>query len=102
MVKDGSRVAVAAPMSFAGSTARTMNLLWHDRPVALKIAVSSWLIPVLLICWWALIVVWYVLFGILLVPYRLLRRGSRKRKREARMHGEMLDAIKQSQQPPNS
>ena len=99
MVKSGSRVAVASPMSFSGSTARTMNLLWHDRPVALKIAVSSWLIPVILICWWALDLVWYCLFGILLIPYRILRRGSRKRKREGRMYDELLDALKQQQQP---
>jgi hypothetical protein len=29
----------------------------------------------------------------LLVPYRLIRRGSRKRKRQALQHREMLSAI---------
>jgi hypothetical protein len=36
----------------------------------------------------------------LLAPYRLVRRGSRKRKREARMHQETLQAIRESQQRP--
>jgi hypothetical protein len=36
--------------------------------------------------WWALAVCWYcvfLIFGIVLIPYRLLRRGARKRKQEA-------------------
>ena len=39
------------------------------------------------------IVGWYLLFGLFLVPYRLLRRGARKRKSEALRHREMLGAI---------
>jgi len=34
--------------------------------------------------------------GLLLAPYRLERRGSRKRKRESRMHQETLRAIRES------
>ena len=37
--------------------------------------------------------VYTLLFGILLVPYRLLRRGSRKRKQEMLRHAEVLAAI---------
>jgi hypothetical protein len=46
-----------------------------------------------LLVWWAAIVGWYVFFGIFLIPYRLLRRGARKRKAEALRHREMLGAI---------
>jgi uncharacterized membrane-anchored protein len=96
---DASRTVVAAPMSFAGSTGRTTNLLWHGRPTAVKVlAVVA--VPVILFVWWSAIVVWYLIFGLLLAPYRLLRRGSRKRKREARMHKETLKAIRESQQRP--
>jgi hypothetical protein len=42
------------------------------------------------------IVVWYLIFGILLIPFRLLRRGARKRKRETRMHEETLEAIREA------
>lgn len=37
----------------------------------------------------------YLTFGLLLVPYRLLPRGARKRKSEALRHREMLGAIEQ-------
>jgi hypothetical protein len=36
---------------------------------------------------------WYVIFGLLVVPYRLLRRGSRKRKKTAMQHREGLAAV---------
>ena len=96
---DASRTVIAAPMSFAGSLGRTTNLLWHDRPVAVKVlAVVG--VPAIVGIWWIAIVVWYVAFGLLLAPYRLVRRGSRKRKREGRMHQETLKAIRESQQQP--
>lgn len=44
----------------------------------------------LVACWYF---VMYVLFGILFIPYRLLRRGSRKNKRDKLRHREVLDAI---------
>ena len=50
-------------------------------------------VPLLLLVWWPAIAVWYLVFGIFLVPYRLLRRGARKRKAEALRHREMLGAI---------
>jgi membrane protein implicated in regulation of membrane protease activity len=96
---DASRTVVAAPMSFAGAAGRTTNLLWHGRPTAVKV-VAVVAVPSILFAWWLAIVAWYALFGLLLAPYRLLRRGSRKRKREARMHEETLRAIRASQQRP--
>jgi uncharacterized membrane-anchored protein len=96
---DASRTVVAAPMSFAGSLGRTTNLLWHDRHVAIKVF-AVFAVPVIVGLWWFVIVGWYVLFGLILAPYRLVRRGSRKRKREGRMHQETLRAIRERQQPP--
>jgi uncharacterized membrane-anchored protein len=95
---DASRTVVAAPMSFAGSAGRTMNLLWHGRHPAVKV-VAVFAVPAILMCWWLAIIGWYTIFGLFLAPYRLLRRGSRKRKRESRMHQETLRAIRESQQP---
>lgn len=84
---------VAAPMSFAGATQRTLNWLWHDKSSGVKFGVGLWAIPTILTGWWGLILGWYVFFGLLLAPYRLVRRGSRKRKREAAMHKQMLQAV---------
>lgn len=92
------RMVVSAPMSFAGAAGRTMNWLWHEKPTWLRAVVSWWAVPVLLTLWWLVIVVWYVVFGLLLAPYRLLRRGSRKRKRQDKMHAETLEAIRKNAQ----
>ena len=96
---DAKRTVIAAPMSYAGAVGRTLNLLWHDRPPVVKYALGLWGIPVMLVLWWLAISAWYFFFGLLLAPYRLVRRGSRKRKREARMHDETLRAIRESKEP---
>jgi hypothetical protein len=99
------RVIINAPMSFAGSAQRSWRLLgwltdntggnvWLRRLVWAPFVV----VPFVLAPWWAAVALWYVSFGLLLVPYRLLRRGARKRKAEALRHRELLDAI---QQPKN-
>lgn len=83
------RVIVSAPMSFAGSTQRLWRLTRADGAVARAtlVALALVVIPVA----WVVVLCWYVLFGLLLVPYRLLRRGARKRRREALMHRERLE-----------
>jgi len=90
-------VIINAPMSFAGAFQRTMRLrrvrglnqkrwftqaLWHYL-----------ILNAVLLVWWMAVAMWYLVFGIVLVPYRLLRRGARKRKAEALRHREMLDAV---------
>ena len=88
---DSTKIVTSAPMSFSGATKRMRNWL------------NGWLfwvvgVPVLLL-WWTLILAWYVCFGLLLVPYRLVRRGSRKRKLADARHAEMMDAVRQGQAP---
>lgn len=97
-----ARTVIAAPMSFAGSAGRTMNALWHDKQSAVKFGIGLWAVPLIIAAWWFVIVAWYVMFGLLLAPYRLVRRGSRKRKREARMHEQTLKAIRESGPGPAS
>lgn len=93
---DSEKVVVQAPMSFVGSYRRTMKLLWTadgiGQPIVRAVVKALLLVVAIsvLVVWWALIVCWYVLFGILLIPYRLLRRGSRKRKQEERRHRELM------------
>jgi hypothetical protein len=80
------RISVAAPMSFAGSLQRSRNILDHG---------AAWIPVVILLVmlWWTAILCWYLMFGLLLVPFRILRRGSRKRRREEARHREMLEAV---------
>jgi hypothetical protein len=88
------RQVVSAPMSLNGSYLRTVNLLWFDKSVVFRAAVGWWLAALILFFWWGAIVVWYVLFGLLLVPYRLIRRGGRNRKIAERRHQELIQALK--------
>jgi len=88
------RQVVSAPMSLNGSYLRTVNLLWFDKPVWFQLAIGWWLAVFILCFWWGAIVIWYLLFGILLVPYRLIRRGGRNRKIAERRHQELVQALK--------
>jgi hypothetical protein len=84
---------VSAPMSFQGAISRSQNWLWIGKPTWYKAVFGWWLMPALVGVWWMLIAVWYVFFGLLLVPYRLIRRGSRKRKIEAKRHKELMEVL---------
>lgn len=89
------RVVVAAPMSFAGSAARIWKLTRLTEHPAGRFALGT-LAVLLVAVAWTVILCWYVVFSLLLVPYRLLRRGSRKRKRQALQHREMMAAVSES------
>lgn len=85
------QIVVSAPMSFDGSTRRLWKLTENE---------PKWLwVPMVVVAIgtaWCAIVLWYMAFGLMLVPYRLLRRGSRKRKVEAERHREMMQAIERA------
>jgi hypothetical protein len=89
------RVIINAPMSFAGAAQRAWRI-GGDMTGPGRIAMVALVIIPILVVWWATIILWYFIFGLLLVPYRLLRRGARKRKAEALRHREMLGAIDKS------
>lgn len=83
---ESERVVVSAPMSFAGAWRRTRNALqqWW----------LFWTLGIVVVAaWWLAVACWYVVFGVLLVPYRLVRRGSRQRKRQELQHREMLGRL---------
>lgn len=90
------RVIVAAPMSFAGSSARIWRITEGRDGWALAGMVTLAVLAVLLA--WALVLAWYLLWGIWLIPYRIIRRGQRKRHREMLMHQEALAAIRGTQE----
>ena len=85
------RVIINAPMSFAGATQRAWRI--GQKRGGARIALIPLVVIPILIVWWLAIVVWYLVFGIFLIPYRLLRRGSRKRKSESLRHRETLAAM---------
>jgi hypothetical protein len=85
-------VIVNAPMSYAGSAQRIMRLR-RRAPEGWQNVALTVLAVLLVLVAWALVTSWYVFWGIWLVPYQLLRRGSRKRKAEAMRHRELMGTI---------
>ena len=95
------KVVVSAPFSFAGSAQRIWKITNSGNdwikwlllvPIALMLIGCAWMFVA---CWYFVL---YVLFGILFIPWRLLRRGSRKRKQERLRHREVLDAVQRNKQ----
>lgn len=89
-------VVISAPLSLIGSAQR----IWKMTRVENQWLKWLLLVPLALIliaCAWVFVTFWYfimyVLFGVFFFLYRLLRRGSRKRKQEKLRHREVLDAI---------
>ena len=90
------KVVVAAPMSFAGSAGRIWKLVGMSENPAARAALG--VLGVLLIASaWTVVAAWYLTFGLLLVPYRMVRRGQRQRKRQSLQHREMIAAVGQRQ-----
>ena len=94
------KVVISAPFSFAGSAQRIWKMTDVDNPflkfilalIAIVFIMFAWMFVA---CWYFVL---YVLFGILFIPWRLLRRGSRKRKQERLRHREVLDAVQRNKQ----
>lgn len=93
------RVIISAPLSYAGSGARIWRLA--RRPTSRTLAHVGLVTAavVLVIAAWILVTAWYVVWGLLLVPYRLVRRGQRKRRRDELRHRELLAAVDENPRP---
>ena len=90
-------VIINAPMSYAGSAQRIFRLRRRaEREGGPKLAAITTLCVLLTILAWAAVTCWYLIWGIWLIPYRLLRRGARKRKAELLRHRELLGTIQGS------
>jgi Flp pilus assembly protein TadB len=93
------KVVISAPTSFSGSAARIWKMTDSDN------AWLKWLllVPValmLIFIAWSFVAIWYFiifgLFGIFVIPFRLLTRSGRNRKRNALQHREVLEALRDS------
>lgn len=88
-------VIINAPMSYAGSAQRIMRLRRLSHGGWTLVAITLLAILLVLIAWGA-VTIWYLFWGLWLVPYRLMRRGARKRKVEALRHRELMGTIQGS------
>lgn len=81
-------VVVDAPMSFTGSAKRLWKLTPNGSGPLRWLGVTG--VTLLIALVWVLVACWYLIFGLFLVPYRLLRRSQRKSRRQALQHRETL------------
>lgn len=91
------KVVISAPTSFSGSAARIWKLTKSNN----ELLKWSLLVPIalgLIFMAWSFVAIWYIiifgLFGIFVIPFRLLTRSGRKRKRNALQHRELLEVIR--------
>lgn len=98
------QMVVNSPMSYVGSALRGWKLThladgvrnaWARYPLVCMLAFAA---AAVILMWWVGVTGWYfvtiIVFGVLLIPFRLLRRGSRKRKIVAAQHRETLEEMR--------
>lgn len=102
---DSEEVVLAAPMSFTGSAQSLWKLTRRSSAsVWASAAICTGVILLIGVMWMA-VLCWYFMFGLWLVPYRLIRRGQRKRHMQELRHRQMLTMMQQTGQqrtPPRS
>jgi len=94
------QIVISSPMSFSGSRQRIWKITKANN-VWLKWLVLIPLASILTMIIWCIVLVWYLIFGIFLIPYRLIRRGHRKNKKLEMQHRETLEAVSKSQNRAN-
>lgn len=92
------KVVISAPTSFSGSAARIWKMTDSDN-AWLKWFLLVPLALLLIFMAWSFVAIWYFiifgLFGIFVIPFRLLTRSGRNRKRNKLQHRELLAAVRE-------
>ena len=92
-----SDIVIQSPTSFTGSARRIWKLTRVGPAPWARVATYP-LAVVLIAAAWVFCLVWLCVFGVVMVPWRLLRRGARKRKLEEARHAEVLAAARSAAQ----
>ena len=92
---ESESVVISAPMSFTGSAQRIFKITNVDNQL-LKWLLLVPLSLLITLTVWSFVLIWYIIFGIWLIPYRLIRRSQRKAKRDKLRHQELLSAVREN------
>jgi hypothetical protein len=95
------RVVISAPMSFTGAAARAWKLTAYPHGSGWNTAARAATITgviLLTLIWWSAVLCWYAIWGIWLIPYRVIRHGARRRKAEQLQHEELMAAVYHSRE----
>jgi hypothetical protein len=86
-------VVLAAPASYTGSAQRISKLARKGPQEGWQyVAVQLGTLALIGLAWLG-VTAWYLTWGLFLIPYRLIRRGQRKRKLDELRHREQLAAF---------
>ena len=80
---DPIRPVTAPLLSFVGAWQRTQRVGDRIRATAARAAFRVVVAPLVIAAWWLLVEAWYVLF-IVAIPFRVIRRGSRRERQLTR------------------
>lgn len=86
-------VIIESPMSFTGATKRIWPLLGRSDNKYVKWLVLFPTILITLYIVYVIILCWYCVFGIFLIPFRVMRRGQRRKKQQELQHRELMQAL---------
>jgi hypothetical protein len=92
-----SEMRLAPISSFAGSAERIWPLTRHDNPWLRYVLIIPGVVLLIVAAWLVVAgyyLVMYGIFGFLFLPWRIVRRGNRKRKIERTRHEEVLAALR--------
>ena len=86
-----------SPLSFTGSAKRIIPAVYRKMPRRpLAVPVAPVVVVLLISVVWAGVLLWYLVWGVLLIPFRLFRRLQLKSEVDELRHRELLDAIRDS------
>jgi hypothetical protein len=78
-------------MSFAGSAQRIWRITYGHAAWAYAGLVTLAILAVTVA--WAAVACWYLVFGLMLIPYRIIRRGQRRQKLAQVRHQELMNRV---------
>lgn len=78
--RSSASIVISSPLSFVGSAQR----IWRrtDRAGSIERIATRTVALLCIVVAWAVVLVWYLVVGFLVVPYRLVRREERRRQRD--------------------
>lgn len=84
-----------SPLSFTGSAKRIIPAVYGGMPKRRwAVPVAPVVVVLVISVTWIGVLLWYLVWGVFLIPFRLFHRLQRKSEVDALRHRELLDAIR--------
>lgn len=88
------QVIIEAPLSFTGSAKRIIPAVYGALPKRRwAVPVAPVVVVLVIAVIWAGVLLWYAVWNIFIIPFRLFRRLQLKSEVDEQRHRELLDAI---------